>query len=61
MVHKHDTIILLTRRAKDGHYFWRTEQVGGAGKDRGGRPLFKDIDYTNDGLVASYLATIGGY
>lgn len=58
ITHRHDTIILLTRRAKDGRYFWRTKQVGGAGKDRGGRPLFQDIDHTDVGLVASYLQTI---
>ena len=57
MVHKHDTVAVLTK--KDNRYLWRTEQPGGLGKDRGGRPLFKNIDCTDVGMVASYLETVG--
>lgn len=56
LIHRHDTIVLLGR--SKGRYTWRTEQVGGRGKDRGGRALYKDVDCTDVGLVASYLTTI---
>lgn len=52
-VHRHDTIIVLEHRK--GQYFWRTDLSGGRGKDRGSRELARDIEFTGQGVVASYL------
>lgn len=51
-VYRHDTIAVAYKT--DGGYFWRTDLGGGEGKDRG-RPLARDVDFTNTGFVRSYL------
>ena len=51
-VHKHDTFLLLDQ--KNGKYTWRSDLSDGQGKDRG-RELVRGIDYTDIGIVASYL------
>jgi hypothetical protein len=55
-VHRFDTIAFLERN-KEG-FTWRTDLGGGTGKDRG-RPLYRDIDFTDAGFIASYLAKHG--
>ncbi len=52
-VHRHDTIIVTDK--KNGEYFWRTDLSGERGKERGLRPLARDVDFTDMGLIASYL------
>ncbi len=52
-VYKFDSIIVAY--SKGGEYFWRTDMGNGKGKDRGGRELVKDIDITDEGLIASYF------
>lgn len=52
-VYKFDSIVVAY--TKGGEYFWRTDMGNGKGKDRGGRELVKDIDITDEGLIASYF------
>lgn len=52
-IYKFDTLVVAY--SKGGDYFWRTDMGNGKGKDRGGRELVKDIDVTDEGLIASYF------
>lgn len=40
---------------KWGKFYWRTDMGNKQGKDRGGRPLVKDVDCTGIGFVESYM------
>ncbi len=51
--YKFDTIVVAYNKGRE--YFWRTDMGNGKGKDRGGRELVKDIDITDEGLIASYF------
>ena len=51
-VHRHDTIIICDN--KNNQWTWRTD-LGGRGKDRGGRELVRDVVYDKVGVVASYF------
>ena len=51
-VHKFDTFLLA--KQTDGHYNWSTALGEGQGKDRG-RELVRGIDYTDRGIIESYL------
>ncbi len=51
-VHKHDTFLLA--KQTDGNYTWSTDLGGGQGKDRG-RELIRGVEYTDMGIIESYL------
>ena len=51
-VHKHDTFILVDQ--KGGKFIWSTQLSDGQGKDRG-RELVRAVDYTDVGLIQSYM------
>ncbi len=51
-IHKHDTIVVCEKR--DDGWFWRTDLGGGQGKDRG-RELVRGMEFTDMGLIESYL------
>ncbi|KKN77102.1 hypothetical protein LCGC14_0364430, partial [marine sediment metagenome] len=51
-VHKHDTFLLA--KQMDSQWTWSTLLGEGQGKDRG-RELVRNVDYTGQGIVESYL------
>jgi len=52
-VHKHDTFLLAKKM--DDAWTWSSDLGGGQGKDRG-RELVRGIDYSDIGIIESYLA-----
>ena len=53
-IHRYDTLVMVER--KQDEFTWRTDLGGGKGKDRN-RTLYRDVDFTDTGFVASYLET----
>jgi len=49
---RYDTLVVA--ELKKNKFTWRTDLGNGKGKDRGGRELVKDVDFTDQGFVQSY-------
>jgi len=50
--HRHDTLVVVEK--KGNKYVWRTDLGAREGKDRGGRKLVRDVDFTDIGFWRSY-------